>query len=934
MLAAVCVAGITAGAAGLTVNPSGATHFSFTNVGQQSVPQAIVAKNSGVATVTISISINEPNPIPYQARAQFAQTNNCGMSLAAGASCSVWVIHTPTHVGPVFATLSFGPANPSVSLTGDAYALDNSNIFITIDQPTALGAVSGKMTAFGWAIANHEGIARVAYSVDDPSNITADAGYGSSRADVCQAHRGVWGCPDNGYPGVGWSFNFDTTTLSNGTHTLYIKATGLFSAVGRVASAQFTVANAVGAQAFLVHVDQPISGATLTGRMVDLRGWAIGSGGVPIDRVSISVDNGPAYSTGVLDSRADVCAVYPNRPACPNVGWSYELDTTWLSDGPHTLTFVARTASPEPGSYPSVTVPVIVANLAASQSNPMRLSIDNPNSQAGSLNGTVTVNGWALADDDTIVNVGVFVDEGAASGNAFYGVSRLDVCVAYPNEPGCPNVGWSYSLDTTLLADGPHQFQVTAQTAHGKRETIQSEFTVSNAGKDNPFHVSVDYPAANGTVSGMPKISGWALSDNAPVSLVAISVDGVPDGSTVDSISRPDVCAAYPGKPKCPTVGWEYVLNTLKFVDGTHTLDITVTGGTQHATLTNSFTVANGSTPNPTLLYIDQPTASGVLSGTVKVSGWAIDDRTSLNVSMAVDAIALPAELTYGLPRQDVCNSYPGRVGCPNVGWSGLLDTTSIADGPHTLTVTAAGTTKQSASTKINVANGNVVTPSSRVFIDQPYANGPALRGETLISGWAFVASGPQPFATVYIDDLAVGSLQFFDPRVDVCAVYPQAENCPNVGWSARVDTTQFLDGAHTLKVVARSPVFGAAFVTVPIVIANFTALNPMHLAIDSSADSTLSGTATLWGWAVSDDAAITTIAVSVDGALLGNASYGDSRNDVCEVYQNRLGCPNVGWHLPIDTTGLSNGSHIISVTATDGFDAQSTQTATVTVKN
>lgn len=173
MFATICVAGISAAGAGLTVNPSGATHFSFTNVGQQSAPQAIVATNRGIAAVAISISITESNPIPYQVGAQFVQTNDCGASLAVGASCSVWVIHTPTHAGSVFATLSFGSSNPSVSLNGDAYALDNSNIFITVDQPAAAGAVSGKITAFGWAIANREGIARVTYSVDDPSSITA-----------------------------------------------------------------------------------------------------------------------------------------------------------------------------------------------------------------------------------------------------------------------------------------------------------------------------------------------------------------------------------------------------------------------------------------------------------------------------------------------------------------------------------------------------------------------------------------------------------------------------------------------------------------------------------------------------------------------------------------------------------------------------------------
>jgi N-acetylmuramoyl-L-alanine amidase len=200
------------------------------------------------------------------------------------------------------------------------------------------------------------------------------------------------------------------------------------------------------------------------------------------------------------------------------------------------------------------------------------------------------------------------------------------------------------------------------------------------------------------------------------------------------------------------------------------------------------------------------------------------------------------------------------------------------------------------------------------------------------LSGWAFATKGYTPMVSVYVDDVNVAPTNA-NQRPDVCAVFPAALDCPNVGWSLQLDTTQFPDGPHTLKVVGYSLSYGTGFASVPITISNFASPDPMHLVIDS-AGGALSGVANLRGWAVSDDAAIATVAVSVDGAVLGNASYGDSRNDVCEVYQNRFGCPNVGWHSPIDTTGLSNGAHTVSVTATSGFGEQSTQTATFAVKN
>jgi hypothetical protein len=920
--AAICVIGTQARAAGLSLGSITSFNFGSTYVGQQNTARVVVATNLGAAAIPVSISIlNLGLGLPG---AQFVQTNNCGTSLAAGASCSMWVNYTPTRVGNAQALLLFGGSNPTVYLVGTASPPDTSGIFIHVDQPAGNGAVAGKMTASGWALANHDSIARVWYSIDDSANIFFTAGYGSFRPDACQARPGVAGCPN-----VGWAFDVDTTVLSNGSHTLYVKATTQSSAVIKVVSAPFTVENRVAGPASLLQVDWPAPGATLAGS-VNLFGWAIGSFGLPIFDVRILVDGAEQADVTTSLSRGDVCAVYPARPSCPNVGWSYLLDTTWLADGPHTLTFL----TPGLSSNLAATVPITVANFTTSQSNPIRLVIDSPSAKTGNLGGTASLYGWALADNDFVDLVSVFVD-GAYFGEALEGISRMDVCVAYPRRPRCPNVGWSYALDTTRLADGTHQFGVTARS-NGKYETVQSQFTVSNASGSNPFHAYVDYPAAGGTVSGTPTFSGWALNDNARVDSVTISVDGVPGGSTFYALSRPDVCAAYPGRVNCPNVGWKFLANTLQFADGTHTLDITVNSGLKHATFGSSFTTANYPAANSTLLYIDQPNdASGTLSGTAAISGWAIDDRSPLYeaVSIAVDGITLGGPVSYGLPRQDVCDVYPGGLACPNVGWSFLLDTASLTDGPHTVTVTVSGAKRKSASVKINVANGNTAAPSYRVYIDQPGANGPALRGNTRVSGWAIVTSGFQPSITVYVDDIQAVANAVIEARPDVCAVFPAAQNCPYVGWSGNVDTTPFADGAHTLKVIANTRVFGAGFAVTPITIDNSTAVDPMHLSIDGST-SQLSGVANLWGWAVSDDASISAVSVAIDGAVLGNASYGDGRNDVCDIYQNRLGCPNLGWHLAVDTTKLSNGGHSVSVTATSSLDEQATQTATVAVNN
>ena len=96
----------------------------------------------------------------------------------------------------------------------------------------------------------------------------------------------------------------------------------------------------------------------------------------------------------------------------------------------------------------------------------------------------------------------------------------------------------------------------------------------------------------------------------------------------------------------------------------------------------------------------------------------------------------------------------------------------------------------------------------------------------------------------------------------------------------------------------------------------------------------TLSGFAALGGWAIDESAAISSVAVLVDRALIGAASYGGNRPDVCAVYPTGLGCPNVGWNFLLDTTGFSNGNHTLDVIVSTANGQHGTESASFTVMN
>jgi hypothetical protein len=106
---------------------TGTLPFSNQAVGTTSTAQAVTLTNSGNATLTItSIAVTGTNA------SDFAQTNTCGSSVAAGANCAISVTFTPTARGNRSASLTItdnAANNPqAVGLTGIAsstYYVDN-----------------------------------------------------------------------------------------------------------------------------------------------------------------------------------------------------------------------------------------------------------------------------------------------------------------------------------------------------------------------------------------------------------------------------------------------------------------------------------------------------------------------------------------------------------------------------------------------------------------------------------------------------------------------------------------------------------------------------------------------------------------------------------------------------------------------------------------
>ena len=102
----------TGSAPAASLSPTTLT-FPSQAVGTSSTPQSVTLTNTGSAKLTVS---------GISTSGDFSQTNNCGSSVAAGASCTITVTFKPTQAGARNGTLTVtdnaSPATQTVSLTG------------------------------------------------------------------------------------------------------------------------------------------------------------------------------------------------------------------------------------------------------------------------------------------------------------------------------------------------------------------------------------------------------------------------------------------------------------------------------------------------------------------------------------------------------------------------------------------------------------------------------------------------------------------------------------------------------------------------------------------------------------------------------------------------------------------------------------------------
>jgi hypothetical protein len=254
----------------------------------------------------------------------------------------------------------------------------------------------------------------------------------------------------------------------------------------------------------------------------------------------------------------------------------------------------------------------------------------------------------------------------------------------------------------------------SANPAEGVRRIPVSLF-VANDASTTAARGWFDTPTGSETYSGAIPVTGWAL-DDVGIARVVVSRDAVA-GETpgtqiyvADAVrvrgARPDVARLAVTRreggqwltfhyPESQDAGWGYMLlsNALPGGgNGAYTLHVdaieregrTTRLGTRIVTFDN----AHATRPFGT---IDFPAQGGTVSGTIVNLGWALTpagksipvDGSTINVY--IDGVLVGPVTSYNHARPDVTTLFPGLANSDGPGAQFSIDTTTLADGVHTI---------------------------------------------------------------------------------------------------------------------------------------------------------------------------------------------------------------------------------------------------------
>jgi hypothetical protein len=434
---------------------------------------------------------------------------------------------------------------------------------------------------------------------------------------------------------------------------------------------------------------------------------------------------------------------------------------------------------------------VVIRNNILSQNNSFQMAVETHLPSGGLTVDHNLIHGFRnyneeVRGNDYVEGDPLFVNSGSADFHLKKGSPAID----YGSSQGAPTMdydgisrpqGMGFDIGAFEYQSSSSAPQISLSTTilnfnaiFGSASTLDSSFTVSNSG--------------TGTLN-------WSISNND--SWINTQPQSGADSGTVTVTVEP--------------VGLSV---------GTYTGTITVSSpnaSNSPQTVTVNLTVNSQMVDAPPFGSFDTPIQGSTVSGSIPVTGWALDDSTVESVQIFREPEAGEG---YGLvfigdaifvegARPDITVVYPGYPNNNSAGWGYMMLTNFLphnGNGAFTLHAIATDSTGHSTTlgTKvIHCDNAHAVKPFGA--IDTPIQGGTASGKDFINWGWVLT---PQPnlipedgsTINVWVDGINLGQPTYNIFRSDVAAKFPGYKNAKGAIGYFSLDTMAYDNGVHTIQ--------------------------------------------------------------------------------------------------------------------------------------